>query len=109
MRYKNGKGVGANYGQTYIDALKGIGIMMMIAGSLEICPGESVVRVPFEVGKAVLSGVGFKDSLLRADLSRINSPENMTFCPEQFTCHKNMVTCSKKDVNTCNMNEIGIY
>ncbi len=66
MRYKNGKGVGANYGQTYIDALKGIGIMMMIAGSLEICPGESVVRVPFEVGKAVLFGVGFQNPLLVA-------------------------------------------
>ncbi len=35
------------------------------AGSLEICPGESVVRVPFEVGKAVLFCVGFQNPLLR--------------------------------------------
>lgn len=33
-------------------------------GTLEICPGESVVRVLSEVGKAVLLWVGFKDSLL---------------------------------------------
>lgn len=41
---------------------------------MEICPGITVVRVPFQIAEAVLFGVVFKDSLLRSDLSRIISP-----------------------------------
>ena len=36
------------------------------AGSLEIRPGITVVRVPFQIAEAVLFGVVFKDSLLVA-------------------------------------------
>ena len=79
------------------------------AGALEIRSRVAVVDVSVDLVPAPLQDIPLKQELLRADLSRINSPENMTFCPEQFTCHKNMVTCPKKDVNTCNMNEIGIY
>ena len=68
----------------------------MKTGSLEVRPRITVICVPLQIGKAVLLRIGFKNTLLRRDLSRVLSAKcnrfAYTYNKQGFLCKFSLLT-----------------
>ena len=68
----------------------------MKTGSLEVRTGVPIVRVPLEIGKAVLFCIAFQNTLLRRDLSRVLSAKcnrfAYTYNKQGFLCKFSLLT-----------------